>query len=355
MKLTLGESLALLGVLVLLLVALQGWWRMRRAAPRRPAVADGPARGERVEPGLGGSDDQRADDEDLLGASGLGAAALRRSARTDARIDALIDAIVPLTLEAPASGDFVLSHLPPSRRAGTKAMLVEGLDAETGEWGPPQPGRRYGELQAAVQLASRSGALNEIEYSEFVQKVQAFADAVAAVPDFPDMLDVVARARELDNFAAPLDAQLAVTLRANEVAWSVGYVQQCAQRLGFVAGAMSGRLVLPAAEEGAPPLLVLAFDPQAALADEPQAAALRECTLGLDVPQSPESAEPFPAWHNAARTLADDMGATLVDDQGQPVTLHAFAAIGTELQRIYRELESHDLAAGSPAARRLFA
>ena len=48
------------------------------------------------------------------------------------------------------------------------------------------------------------------------------------------------------------------------------------------------------------------------------------------------------------------MDAVLVDDQGTPVTLHAFAAIGAELKTLYRQLESLDLAAGSAAARRLF-
>ncbi len=350
MQLTLGTSLALLGGVVLVLVLLHGWWQARRASPRRPAL---PPEGERIEPALDERDAQAGADADTQPATQppeLRSVPLRRLAR----LDALIDALVPLTLESPVSGEFVLSHLPPSRRAGTKVLLIEGLDTETGEWETPNAGRRYGELQAGVQLASRSGALNEIEYSEFVQKVQAFADAVGAVPDFPDMLDVVGRARELDTFAGPLDAVLTVTLRANNVAWSVGYLQQCAGRLGFVAGAVPGRLVLPAADDGAPPLLALSFDPQAALADEPQGAAVRECTLSLDVPQSPESAEPFPAWHNSARTLSDDMDALLVDDQGQPVMLHAFAAIGTDLLQIYRALESRDLAAGSPAARRLF-
>jgi hypothetical protein len=96
-----------------------------------------------------------------------------------------------------------------------------------------------------VQLANRSGPLNAIEYSEFVQKLQAFADAVGATADVPDMLDVVARARELDALSAPLDAQLSVTLRTNGVAWSVGFVQQVAGRLGLVPGVLPGRLVLP--------------------------------------------------------------------------------------------------------------
>ena len=57
---------------------------------------------------------------------------------------------------------------------------------------------------------------------------------------------------------------------------------------------------------------------------------------------------------DAATALADDMDATPVDDQGQAVTLHAFAAIGKELETLYRQLEALDLAAGSAAARRLF-
>jgi hypothetical protein len=198
-----------------------------------------------------------------------------------------------------------------------------------------------------VQLASRSGALNEIEYSEFVQKVQAFADAVGAVPDFPDMLDVVGRARELDTFAGPLDAVLTVTLRPTTWPGRWATCSRCAGRLGFVAGAVPGRLVLPAAEEGAPPVLVLSFDPQAALADDPQA-AVRDCTLSLDVPQTDEKSEPFPAWHNAARTCPTTWTPRWSTTRSRPVTLHAFAAIGTELQTIYRALEARDLAAGTP-------
>ena len=94
---------------------------------------------------------------------------------------------------------------------------------------------------------------------------------------------------------------------------------------------------------------------QAALAEDPQAAAVRECTLSLDVPQTPEGAEPFPALHRMATQLAEDLDASTVDDLGEPITLHAFQVIGEELERLYRGLEALDLAAGTPAARRLFA
>ncbi len=339
----LGTALALFGAVLLLALALHAWWSTRRTRTRAAPVLQV----DRVEPALGAA--TAAVDADP--------AALRQPPRRVPRLDALIDAIVTLALDAPVSGEMALQHLPPTRRAGSKAFYVEGLDTETGTWEPLASGRRYGELQAGVQLASRTGALGDIEYSEFVQMVQTYADAVGASIDAPDMMEVVARARELDGLTSPLDVQLTVTLRTNGVAWSVAFVQQVAGRLGLVPGAVPGRLVLQSDEEGAPPMLVLAVDAQAALAalgDNPQAAAVRVCTLTLDVPQTPASAEPFPAWHLIGKQLADDLDATAVDDQGQALTLHAYAAIGKELDEIYARLEALDLAAGSAAARRLF-
>ena len=339
---TLTTALVILGAVVLAALAAQSWWAMRRVRPREPG--EGAEGSTRVEPSLHDTEPDLAEEPP----------ALRAASKRPPRLDALIDAIAPLALDGPITGELALQHLPSSRRAGTKPFYVEGLDTETGEWDPIAAGRRYSELQAGVQLANRSGPLNAIEYSEFVQKLQAFADAVGATADVPDMLDVVARARELDTLSAPLDAQLSVTLRTNGVAWSVGFVQQVAGRLGLVPGVLPGRLVLPSTEEGAPPMLVLAVDPQAALADDPQAAVVRECTLTLDVPQTPASQEPFPAWHLTGRQLADDLDATATDDQGQAITLHAYDAIGKELDELYRRLEQLDLAAGTPAARRLF-
>ncbi|MBT9597151.1 MAG: cell division protein FtsZ [Vitreoscilla sp.] len=343
---TLTVALAILAGVVLLAVVVQGAWAARRERPRQAQQTTNDTN-SRLEPTMSGQG--AANDGD-----GLPEAPRPFAARRLARVDALIDAIATIAPEAPVTGEMALQHLPPSRRAGTKPFHIEGLNAESGEWEAPRPGQRYGEFQAGLQMANRHGAVNEIEYSEFVQKVEAFAEALGATTDFPDMLDAVARARELDSFASQHDAQLTTVLRANSIAWSVGYIQQCAGRHGFVPGAVPGRLAMPATEDGAPPMLVLSFDSQAALAEDPGHAALRELVLSLDVPQTPESAEPFAAWQLCARRLADDLDATLVDDQGAAITLHAFAAIGVELERLYRALEARDLSAGCAAARRLF-
>jgi hypothetical protein len=346
-----GElTIALAGVAGLVVAGLvgHGVWTARKAGARREAAA----RVEPVEPTLAPAG-EAGRVEPVLGADPASEPP-RPQRRNLPRLDALIDALATLSLEAPITGELALSHLPGTRRAGSKPFFIEGHNEATREWELPQPGAYYREFQAGVQLVSRSGALNEIEFSEFVQKAQAFADAIAATADFPDMLDVVARARELDGFASGHDAQLAVHLRARGPAWAVGFLQQQAAAQGFVPGITPGRLVLPGSEDGAPPMLVLSFDAIAALADDPAQAAVREVTLSFDVPQTDAAADPFMLWQACAQSLAMALEADIVDDDGRPVPPQGFAAIGAELSRLYDALDARDMPAGSALARRLF-
>ena len=340
---TLG--LAIIGGLVL--AALVAWqtWTSRRNTPRQPlpdaaAPAPDPADplGERAEPRF----DTDTDSVPLPLPE-------RRPG-----LDALIDIIAPIVLETPASGEAALAAMPTTRRAGSKPFAVEGLSVETGEWEQPQAGRRYSAFQAGVQMANRTGALNEIEYSEFVMKAQAFADAVNASPEFPEMLHEVARARELDQFAGDHDAQLGFTLRARHSAWSPGYVQQNAARLGFVSGVIPGRMVLPAQVQGMPPVLGLTFDTQAAMAEDPAQSAIREVTLSLDVPQVDRSERPFVRMRESAIALAASMDGLITDDNGQIIGLESLDGIGADLEQLYDTLDGRDLSAGSVLARRLF-
>jgi hypothetical protein len=347
---TLTIALASLGGLVLAGIVAQGAWQARKAGPKRAALPPTPV--EPREPVM----DPIDTDTDAMSAAELPVSLPERrpNKRLAPRLDALIDSIATLTVESPVSGSFAITHLPTTRRAGGKPFLIEGLNSESGEWEAPLADQRYGEFQAGVQLANRTGALNEIEFSEFVQKIQAFAEGIGAMADFPDMLEAVAAARELDTFASEHDAQLAVHLRAREAAWSVGYIQQHAGRHGFVPGAVPGRLVMASAEEGAPPVLSLTFDSQAALADDPNLSAVRDVMLSFDVPQTEAAVQPFAAWQASAQALAQGMDAGIVDDDGRPLSADSFAAIGNELGQLYAALEGRDLAAGSAAARRLF-
>ena len=408
---TLQLSLAIIGGLVLAGVIAYNTWVTRQNEPRTvrdPAAtnaADGPSSGfdparmdagdtqppERIEPVLGDpeadflSADANVQPITIDGDAALGvaaqpapSAALKQPvapATADNRLadpvsplkaalnvlperkpklDALIDVITPIEPEGAVSGDAVVAALPTTRRVGSKPFAVEGLSDINGEWEAPRLGQRYHLLQAGVQLANRAGALNDIEFSEFVAKAQMFADAIGAATNFPDMRAEVARARELDAFASGHDAQLGFTLRARRSAWSPGYVAQHAARVGFVPGALPGRMVLPGSERGQAPILSLSFDAHAAMAEDPEKSALREVALSLEVTHVPRSEQPFVRMREAATALAESMEGVITDDAGQPLSADTMDVIGSDLESLYDALDSRDLSAGSPQARRLF-
>lgn len=359
---SLQVGLAIAGGLILGAVIAYNTWNARRHEPRQAEpepAAPPPSEGQRLEPGFDATPVTDAQAPPLRIEPSLdvddGAAPTLPPPERRALLDALIDVIAPIALDGRVvSGDAVLAALPATRRVGSKPFAVEGQPEGTSGWEPPAAGRRYGALQAGVQLANRTGALNEIEFSEFVVKAQRCADLLGGAPEFPDMLHEVARARELDQFASQHDAQLSFTLRARGAAWSPGYVAQQAGRLGFVAGAVPGRMVLPASEAGAPPVLGLSFDAQAALAEDAAHVAVRQLTLQLDVPQVARAEQPFERLRAAIFALAEAMDGLITDDAGQVLHAGMIDTIGADLDGLYDTLAHHDLAAGAPQTRRLF-
>ena len=340
---SLQVSLAGIGGLTLVAVVIYNYWTSRKNAPRQPEQQDVRVR----EPVAAG---EQTPQEPVLG-DDFGS--LPQPERK-AQLDALIDVIAMIEVDQPVSGDAALAALPATRRVGTKPFSVEGCSQLHGEWEPLMAGRRYSAFQAGVQLANRMGALNEIEFSEFVVKTQAFADAVNGTATFSDMLEEVARARELDQFANAHDAQLSFTLCARAAAWSPGYVQQHAARLGFVAGVIPGRMVMPALVQGLPPVLSLTFDTQAAMADDPALTAIREFSLSLDVPQVAREDQAFERLREVASRLANDMDGVVTDGAGQTLVEDVLDQIANDLRQLYDALDQRELSAGSQQARRLF-
>ncbi len=363
---TLQISLAIAGGLLLILILAYNAWSVRRNAPKRalPTEADAalPSTATpRLDPafevppvhGTDGSTEpvmHHVDARDALQSPLPTTLPDRRFG-----LDALIDVIAAIQPEQVVEGEAALAALPSTRRAGSKPFAVEGLNAGSQEWEQPRAGQRYQSFHAGVQMANRMGALNEIEFSEFVAKAQAFADAINAAVDFPDMLHEVARARELDQFANDHDAQLSFMVCARQAAWSSGYVEQNAARLGFMATPMPGRLALPASAGGhLPPLLTLAFDPQAAQAGQLDDTALRALTLLLEVPLVARDEQPFQRLRQVAAELCQSMDGVLCDQDGHPLPDNAMEAIASDLELLYDQLERRDFAAGSVLARRLF-
>ncbi|WP_322065444.1 cell division protein ZipA C-terminal FtsZ-binding domain-containing protein [Burkholderia ubonensis] len=278
-------------------------------------------------------------------------AATTISAALPAVVDRRIDCIVPIRLASPLPGDKILPVAQRLRRAGSKPVHIEGKP-EGGNWELLQNGVRYDELRAAAQLANRGGPLNELEFSEFVTGVQQFADAIDGAPEFPDMMETVSMARELDGFAAQCDAQLSINVMSDGAPWSANYVQAVASQDGLLLSRDGTRFVKLDAKQN--PVFMLQFGDTNFLRDDLTYKGGNMITLVLDVPVAEEDILPFRLMCDYAKSLSERIGARVVDDQRRPLPESTLLAIEQQLMKLYAKLEEAGIPAGSPVTRRLF-
>ncbi|WP_431819792.1 cell division protein ZipA C-terminal FtsZ-binding domain-containing protein [Burkholderia sp. F1] len=278
-------------------------------------------------------------------------AATTISAAPPAVVDRRIDCIVPIRLASPLPGDKILPVAQRLRRAGSKPVHIEGKP-EGGNWELLQNGVRYEELRAAAQLANRGGPLNELEFSEFVTGVQQFADAIDGAPEFPDMMETVSMARELDGFAAQCDAQLSINVMSDGAPWSANYVQAVASQDGLLLSRDGTRFVKLDAKQN--PVFMLQFGDTNFLRDDLTYKGGNMITLVLDVPVAEEDILPFRLMCDYAKSLSERIGARVVDDQRRPLPESTLLAIEQQLMKLYAKLEEAGIPAGSPVTRRLF-
>ncbi|WP_194721389.1 cell division protein ZipA C-terminal FtsZ-binding domain-containing protein [Noviherbaspirillum malthae] len=260
-------------------------------------------------------------------------------------IDELIDCAIALELASPpVSGEKILPKLQPLRHVGNKPVQFIG-QREDGNWEPVTNGVTYYGLFAGVQLANRSSALNEIEYSELIMRLRQIADEIDAEPDVPDMGAVMASAKSLHQFVAEYDAQLSVNVHARSAPWAINTLLGALERQGFDLRP-DGRLVMPDGEGG----VLFSLSTNVTLAEE----TTSRLTLLLDVPRVTPSHDGFGAMIACARMLASRLDGVVVDDGNQPLSDTALAEIAEQVNDFYRHMESSNVPAGSTRALRLF-
>ncbi|MEM5312616.1 cell division protein ZipA C-terminal FtsZ-binding domain-containing protein, partial [Paraburkholderia sp. JHI869] len=272
-------------------------------------------------------------------------AATTISSAPPAVVDCRIDCIVPIRLGAPVAGERVIPFAQRLRRAGSKPVHIEGKPEGGDGWELLQSGVRYEELRAAAQLANRNGPLNELEFSEFVTGVQQFADALDAAPEFPDMMETVAMARELDGFAAQCDAQLSINVMSDGAPWSANYVQAVAAQDGLLLSRDGTRFVKLDAKQS--PVFMLQFGDTNFLRDDLTYKGGELITLILDVPVADEDILPFRLMCDYAKSLAERIGGRVVDDQRRPLPESVLQSIDKQLMTLYAKLEQAGIPAGS--------
>ncbi|WP_076591052.1 cell division protein ZipA C-terminal FtsZ-binding domain-containing protein [Herminiimonas arsenitoxidans] len=259
-------------------------------------------------------------------------------------VDYLIDCTIPLALSTQLRGEKILPALQSLRHVGSKPVHFAGQHIDGG-WEAVTHGGIYKSLMAGVQLANRSNALNELEYSEFVMRLRQIADDFDADPDVPDMAEVMVTARSLHHFVTEYDAKLSVNVQTNGAPWSVTTLLAALERQGFDVRP-EGRLVMPDGDGG----VLFSLSTNVTLAEE----TTSRLTLLLDVPAVSPARDGFGAMTACARSLAARLDGTVVDDGSQPLSDASLNEIAGQLEVFYADMEAADIPAGSNRALRLF-
>lgn len=259
-------------------------------------------------------------------------------------VDELIDCVIPLEFETPVRGEKLLAEIAHFKYVGKKSVHFIGLN-DMGERDVIAHGGAYTSLFAGVQMVSRSGPLNELEYSEFVSQLRMIAEHLNAHSDVPDMNQVMATARELHQFVLEHDAQLSVNVLANGAPWEVASLLAALEKQGFDLRP-DGRLVMPDGDSG----ILFSLSTNVGVSD----AVTNRLTLLLDVPCVAPNRDAFGAMSACAKSLSIRLGGAVVDDSNQPISKIALDEIAIQVNEFYTAMAEAQIPAGSVRAQRLF-
>lgn len=256
----------------------------------------------------------------------------------------LTDCIVDLACIAPVSGERLIALSQAFRRCGTKPVTLEvavpSPDGSGGRnWRGPHPLDSCRALRIGILLDNRSGALNAMEFSEFLARTQELADRVGAQYKAPLMSEVLQAARRLDADCAQLDCTASVNVEADE---ALGPAQ-----LASLAGPLA------IIERGNHRYARMTADGEALfsvlLGDRPN-----RLSFLLDLPRV---SSPISAWQQmieCALVASRRLPGRLVDSSGRPLTDRIIDSSAANVRQRAFALEAAGLKPGSPLALRVF-
>ena len=340
-------ALAAIGLLILISVAIFNfkYSRARRKAreqaaysvderfPREPSFGQGFAdndSSERTEPSFGAP---------LSPVS---------SAPEKFAIDPRIDCVITLRFDEAISGAEILEEINTwtDLQAQTSARwMCEGLNANIDvaeDWEELHPESTYSDLQLAIQLASRRGAIGVLELSDFCSRAQALADTLGSQIDMPSVNTMLESAKELDAMAAESDIQLSINVLFDEACpW--GNFDALMRQRGFKLSRngrgyefySNGTLIFNSAD----------LDP-----NQP----VTQLTLLLEVPLVAQEERAFERMLGEGIEIAQAAHGRLVDDNGINLSEAAVISIRQHLDGLYANLEKSGIPAGSSTTSRLF-
>jgi hypothetical protein len=252
--------------------------------------------------------------------------------------DEICESIAVLKWAEPALSARVEHELRGIRRVGSKPLLFAWV-CEGSQTPQPEPSAsRVLELRIGVLLATRSGPLHAMEYTEWQELVMKVATNSGAQVLIPEMATVLSQARSLDQQCAAVDAQLSLVIRADHVL-SVESIVGAATAAGLEQRGESRFAMGPVHQQR---FSVFPGDSGETL------------VLLLDVPRTAQPRLAFEEMRQAGLAMASVLSAQLVDESGRLLAPNDFELIAEQVAAREQALQQMGIEPGSPVALRLF-
>ncbi len=230
-----------------------------------------------------------------------------------------------------------------------------GMNPLTGGWEAVGQGsaEEYLNIAVTLQLADRSGPVSEQDLLAFCGQVQAVADELVAIAEFPDRQPALALAAALDQFCADVDVLIGANIiTQNGEVFAATKVRAMAEAAGM-------KLQPDGAfhyfnDEGADLFSLANLDPTPFSAENIRQLSTHGITFLFDVPKVADGVRVFNQMLMVARQMASSLGGQVVDDNRRPLSDAGIARIKQQLADIYARMEAQQIKSGSARALRLF-
>jgi FtsZ-interacting cell division protein ZipA len=211
----------------------------------------------------------------------------------------------------------------------------------------------YDRIKVGLQLADRSGFVNESQLALFCDMLQGFAENTQAAAQFPERKAALGTAAELDKFCAGVDISIGLNIIARENQTFPG------TKLRALSEAAGFKLLEDGAfhysnELGDSLFTLSSHEAVSFTPEQIKNLSIHGVTLLLDVPRVASGIRVFDQMLTCARQFAASLNGVLVDDNRIPLNDAGIEKIRQQLRAVYTAMDQRNISAGSSRALRLF-
>lgn len=237
-----------------------------------------------------------------------------------------------------------------------KPARVLGWDDGAGAWQSLGRERHGGfsRLQAAIQLANRSGPVHAPQLNGFCDAVHGWAERHGMAATIPDVAAGLKAAQELDALCGDMDVAIGLNVVAQPGdAFSGEQVAGAATESGF---SLESDGVFHWRDTDGKTLFTMEnHETEPFAADRLEAMQTSGLTLLLDVPRVADAGAALDEMARVGGLLAGNLGGFLVDDNRVALQAAGVERIKAQLREIHDAMAARDIPAGGSRAQRLFA